>query len=97
VNAGLQVNVTAGLAQFGGQALPLTRLELLLLDKLLAARGRVLSRDALLQSVWDLQANSALTERTVDTHVKTLRAKLREAGASAELIETVRGLGYCVR
>jgi len=42
--------------------------------------------------VWGQDADS--TDRTVDTHIKTLRAKLREAGAPAELIVTHRGLGY---
>ncbi len=43
---------------------------------------------------WDSSADSA--DRTVDTHVKTLRAKLRAAGASGEPIRTHRGLGYAL-
>ena len=44
--------------------------------------------------VWDTASDSA--DRTVDTHIKTLRAKLRAAGASDEAIRTHRGLGYAL-
>jgi two-component system, OmpR family, catabolic regulation response regulator CreB len=94
----LRCDAEAGSAWLGEAALSLTRLELLLLDKLLAARGRVLSRAQLLQSVWDTDASSAdVTDRTVDTHIKTLRAKIRAANPTADPIETVRGMGYCIR
>ncbi|MCE2914889.1 MAG: winged helix-turn-helix domain-containing protein [Rubrivivax sp.] len=77
---------------FAGQALPLTRLEYRLLRDLLLARGRILSREALLQSAWG--ADSEAADRTVDTHIKTLRAKLRDAGPAADGIATHRGVGY---
>jgi two-component system catabolic regulation response regulator CreB len=75
-----------------GQPLPLTRLEYGLLRELLLARGRILGRETLLQRVWGSEAES--TDRTVDTHIKTLRAKLREACGGADPIATHRGLGY---
>ncbi|MBB5205249.1 two-component system catabolic regulation response regulator CreB [Inhella inkyongensis] len=78
-------------AHWNGQLLDLTRRELALLQALLEAPGRVLSRDQLLDRAWG-QASEA-GDRTVDTHIKTLRAKLTEAGA-AEFIRTHRGLGY---
>jgi two-component system catabolic regulation response regulator CreB len=78
----------------GGAALALTRLEYRLLRELLLARGRILSREALFARVWGEQSDT--TDRSVDTHVKTLRAKLREAGAGSELIVTHRGLGYAL-
>ncbi len=77
---------------YHGVALALTRLEYRLLRELMAARGRILSREALLDRVWGAQAEAA--DRTVDTHVKTLRAKLREVRADTEAIVTHRGLGY---
>ena len=51
-----------------------------------------MSRDYLLEQIWGL--NSESTDRTVDTHIKTLRAKLREHLPEQEVIVTHRGLGY---
>lgn len=70
----------------------LTALEFRLLTTLLARKGRVQTRDILLDDVWGIQAD--VTTRTVDTHVKRLREKLGSAG---EYIETVRGVGYRMR
>jgi two-component system catabolic regulation response regulator CreB len=78
--------------RYAGCWLSLTRLEYGLLRTLLAAPGRILSRDTLLDAVWG-RASEA-TDRTVDTHVKTLRAKLREVRPGADPIATHRGLGY---
>jgi two-component system, OmpR family, catabolic regulation response regulator CreB len=74
------------------QTLDLTRREYGLLAKLLEAKGRIQSRESLLNAVWGLDADSA--DRTVDTHIKTLRAKLRAIDASREYITTHRGMGY---
>ncbi len=75
-----------------GALLNLTKLELGLLLKLLGAPQRIHSRDALLDAVWGTSADSG--DRTVDTHIKTLRAKLREAAPTRDPIKTHRGLGY---
>jgi two-component system catabolic regulation response regulator CreB len=75
-----------------GTLLNLTKLELGLLLKLLAAPQRIHARDALLDAVWGHSADSG--DRTVDTHIKTLRAKLREAAPARDPIKTHRGLGY---
>jgi two-component system, OmpR family, catabolic regulation response regulator CreB len=77
-----------------GQWLDLTRLEYGLLAKLVDAPGRILSRDALLDAVWGGEADSG--DRTVDTHIKTLRAKLR-AVCNEERIVTHRGMGYSLK
>ena len=77
-----------------GQALPLTRREYRLLSHLLRGAGRIHSRDALLAAAWGDDSES--TDRTVDTHIKTLRAKLREVDAGREYIRTHRGMGYCL-
>jgi two-component system catabolic regulation response regulator CreB len=76
----------------GGQPLPLTRLEYALLRQLLKAPGRIHSREALFDAVWG--RNSEAIDRTVDTHVKTLRAKLRALAPGLQPIVTHRGLGY---
>ena len=76
-----------------GRAVPLTVKEFALLQALMENEGRVLTRDQLLQDVWDI--HFAGGTRTVDAHVKTLRQKLAEAAPGAEaLISTVRGVGY---
>jgi len=76
------------------QPLPLTRYEFLLLKTLLLAPGRVFSRQQLMESVWALAEESL--DRTVDTHIKTLRAKLRAIDPAEPPIHTHRGLGYSV-
>ena len=78
--------------RFAGQWLALTRLEFGLLRALLRAPGRIRSREALLDEVWG--ADGEATDRTVDTHVKTLRAKLRAVRPELEPIATHRGMGY---
>ncbi|MBA0448870.1 two-component system response regulator CreB [Stenotrophomonas maltophilia] len=80
--------------RFRGHALDLTRYEYALLEALLQRPGAILSRAQLMDRGWDSSADSA--DRTVDTHVKTLRAKLRAAGASDDPIRTHRGLGYAL-
>ncbi|HEL3814716.1 MULTISPECIES: two-component system response regulator CreB [Stenotrophomonas] len=80
--------------RFRDQALDLTRYEYALLEALLQRPGAILSRAQLMDRGWDSSADSA--DRTVDTHVKTLRAKLRAAGASDDPIRTHRGLGYAL-
>ncbi len=72
-----------------GAEVNLTLLEWKLLLALYQSRDRVLSRGALLLGVWGMTAD--VTTRTVDTHVKRLRDKLRGAGS---YIQTVRGIGY---
>jgi len=80
---------------FRGQALDLTRNEYRLLGALLAAPGRVFSRDQLMTAAWE--DPGAAFDRTVDAHIKTLRAKLRDAVPGADPIVTHRGLGYSLR
>jgi two-component system catabolic regulation response regulator CreB len=75
-----------------GQWLALTRYEYLLLAALLARPGAILSRERLMDEVWGDAPDTV--DRTVDTHVKTLRAKLRVAAPDADPIRTHRGLGY---
>ncbi|QNP47114.1 winged helix-turn-helix domain-containing protein [Diaphorobacter aerolatus] len=77
---------------FNGQPLALTRREYRLLSTLLAGAGRIHSRDHLLTAAWGDDSES--TDRTIDTHIKTLRAKLRAVDASCEYISTHRGMGY---
>lgn len=77
-----------------GQLLELTRYEYGLLAALLARPGAVLSRAQLMDRVWGDALESG--DRTVDTHVKTLRAKLHAVAPEADPIRTHRGLGYSI-
>jgi DNA-binding response OmpR family regulator len=77
-----------------GRLMDLTRVEFDLLACMLAAPGRVFTRAQLIDRVWG--DGFAITDRTVDSHVKGLRRKVAEAGGDAALIETVRGVGYRV-
>jgi two-component system response regulator BaeR len=80
-------------ASWQGRALELTPNEFRLLRTLVSQRGRVFARSQLLAS---LRADvHAVTERTVDSHVKNLRRKLELAGAGTERIRSVYGVGYC--
>jgi two-component system catabolic regulation response regulator CreB len=78
--------------RFRGQWLALTRYEYLQLASLLARPGAILSRERLMDEVWADAPDTV--DRTVDTHVKTLRAKLRQVAPEADPIRTHRGLGY---
>lgn len=71
------------------QAVTLTATEFKLLELLARRRGRVQTRDRLLQDVWGY--DNPIDTRTVDTHMRRLREKL---GAAAEYLETIRGVGY---
>jgi two-component system catabolic regulation response regulator CreB len=81
-------------AQVAGQPLELTRVEFDLLATLLDSPGRVYTRAQLIDRVWG--DGFAISDRTIDSHVKSLRRKVAEAGANPGLIETVRGVGYRV-
>jgi two-component system catabolic regulation response regulator CreB len=75
-----------------GQVLDLTLHEYRLLEALLKHPGRVYSRDQLLDLAWE--APDHRLERTVDSHIKSLRAKLRDANPDTDPIRTHRGMGY---
>ena len=87
-----ELNEPAARISWCGEALPLTRYEFLLLKTLLHAPGRVFSRQQLMELVW-IDAWESL-DRTVDTHIKTLRAKLRAVNPEKAPINTHRGMGY---
>ena len=78
-------------ATVAGRPLALTPKEFDLLRALLEARGRVLSREFLLDRVWGYARAGEIESRTVDVHVRRLRAKL---GPEGERILTVKNVGY---
>jgi len=85
----LRIDREAHRVTVSGEEVALTALEFKLLVTLIERRERVQARGTLLNDVWAI--DSEVASRTVDTHVKRLRDKLRSAG---RFIETVRGVGY---
>ncbi len=77
------------LVRVGEESVELTYKEFEMLFTLMENEGRVFSRDALMDRVWGSEFDGE--NRTVDVHIRTLRAKL---GAAGEYIKTVRGVGY---
>lgn len=90
--AGLGLDPLTRQAELNGHILELTRVEFDLLCQLCSSPGRVYTRSELIDRVWG--DGFAISDRTVDSHVKSLRKKLSEAGGPAALIETIRGVGY---
>jgi two-component system catabolic regulation response regulator CreB len=80
--------------RYYGQALELSRYEYGILRLLVQKPGRVFTRDELLDKVWDGDSDSF--DRTVDAHIKTLRAKLKAIVPEIEPIRTLRGAGYAL-
>jgi two-component system phosphate regulon response regulator PhoB len=85
----LTLNYDEHQAYINNEEISLTALEFKLLKHLINRKGRVQTRDQLLEDVWGYSSN--VTTRTVDTHIKRLREKL---GIVGEHIQTIRGVGY---
>ena len=92
----IRMDIGAHQVALGGEELNLTPTEFRLLQALMERRGRTQSRRQLLEKAWDVEADISdrIQTRTVDMHVRRLRAKLDDVG---EWIETVRGFGYRLR
>ena len=90
-----ELNEPAAQISWFDTPLTLTRYEFLLLKTLLKSPGRVWSRQQLMDSVWEDAQDTY--DRTVDTHIKTLRAKLRAINPDLSPINTHRGMGYSLR
>jgi two-component system phosphate regulon response regulator PhoB len=92
----ISVDVNSHQVLLDGQELHLTPTEFRLLQSLVERKGRTQSRQQLLERAWSVEAHISdrIQTRTVDMHVRRLRAKLGEVG---DWIETVRGFGYRLR
>ena len=89
------VNAARRQVTFRGQALELSKYEYEILTTFIRRPGHVLSRDQLMELVWDEPGTSL--DRTVDAHIKNIRAKLRAVAPDADPIVTHRGSGYSLR
>jgi len=87
--AELEIDVPRHHVTLSGEAVVLTATEFKLLELLARRRGRVQTRERLLQDVWGYE--NPIDSRTVDTHMRRLREKL---GDTARFLETIRGVGY---
>jgi two-component system, OmpR family, catabolic regulation response regulator CreB len=92
VNQEFDVDEQRKVIYFFGTLLNLTKLEYQLLDYLIKRPNHVLSREQLLQSVGI--TNDANYDRSIDTHIKTIRSKLRQINEETDPIKTQRGFGY---
>jgi DNA-binding response OmpR family regulator len=88
----VEVDLARGELRRGGRPIEVTALELKLLTTFLAARGRVLSREQLLDAAWG--SDTFVTDRAVDAHIVNLRRKIEDDPKEPRYIVSVRGLGY---
>ena len=95
VPAGLHIDAETRRCAYQGSPMDLTRTEFDLLYTLSSAPERVFTRQQLIDRIFG--EGYAVTDRTIDAHVKALRKKLLGAGADPDLIETERGVGYRLR
>ena len=88
----LVLDAIAHTISYAGQVLALTPKEHLILECFLKKPTQMFSRSMLMEKIWELEQFSG--EDTIKTHIANLRRKLKEAGSSKEMIETVYGVGY---
>jgi len=92
--ADLSLNPSAREVSRAGRKIALTRTEFGLLELLMRCAGRVVTRENLIESVWGFDSN--VRGNTLDAFIRLLRDKV-DADGETKLIQTVRGVGYCVR
>ena len=88
----LHVNVSTHVATLAGVVLELTALEFSILVSLLKSKGRVKSREALIEEVSDRRFD--VFDRSIDVHISSLRKKLHDDPKEPRFIRTIRGVGY---
>ena len=88
----IQVDFRRGEMRRGGKVVELTPIEFKLLDVFIRARGRVLSRDQLMDAAWG--HDTFASARVVDNHIANLRKKIEPDPAQPRYLRNVRGLGY---
>lgn len=89
------VDTDRGLVSKNGLEISLSALEYKLLQIFIANRGRLLSRNKLLEDIWDI-AGDYVNDNTLTVYIKRLREKIEDDPGHPKIIKTVRGLGYRV-
>ncbi|GAB1544033.1 response regulator transcription factor [Scytonema sp. NUACC21] len=92
VHGHLQLDPSSCHVTYQGNLVSLTPKEYMILECFMRNSSQVLTRSVLLNKLWDFDKSSG--EDTVKTHIKNLRKKLKDAGGSEKLIETIYGIGY---
>lgn len=91
---GIMVDQSARTVSYQNKKINLTQTEFDLLEELVKHRGKVLSREQLVDLVWGIEFTG--DDRTIDSHIKNLREKLFSSGIDKSFIKTVWGIGYKV-
>lgn len=91
---GIVINMGARIVTHDGGSINLTQTEFDILESLMVHKGKVLTREQLVVLVWGLEFQG--DDRTVDSHIKNLREKLKGSGVDKSFIQTVWGIGYKV-
>ena len=92
---GVTIDTERGIVTKDGAELALSALEYRLLLQLFSNRGRLLTREQILQDIWDA-AGAYVNDNTLTVYIKRLREKIEEDPAQPQVIKTVRGMGYRV-
>lgn len=91
---GVMINPLSRIVSFQNDPINVTQTEFDLLEVLVKHRGKVFSREQLVEQVWGIEFSG--DDRTIDSHIKNLREKLFSAGLDKSFIKTVWGIGYKV-
>lgn len=89
----LFIDMSSGKISKGEKEIVLSALEFRILQIFLENRGRILSRETLLEDVWDIAGNF-VNDNTLSVYIKRLREKIEDDPQNPKIIMTVRGLGY---
>ncbi|SEM15036.1 two-component system, OmpR family, response regulator ResD [Mesobacillus persicus] len=89
---GVRLNLSARDVSFANKKLNLTQTEFDLLEAMIKHKGKALSREQLVDLVWGIEFMGE--DRTVDSHIRNLRDKLKVAGVDKSFVQTVWGIGY---
>lgn len=89
----LFIDMSSGKISKGEKDIVLSALEFRILQIFVENRGRILSREALLEDVWDIAGNF-VNDNTLSVYIKRLREKIEDDPQNPKIIMTVRGLGY---
>lgn len=91
---GIVIDIDARVVRYQGKVINLTQTEFDILEVFISHKEKVLTREQLVQLVWGIEFSG--DDRTVDSHIKNLREKLKAAGIDKSFIKTVWGVGYKV-
>jgi len=92
---GITMSISSREAYYQEMIIRLTQTEFDILQLLIENKGRVFSREQLIEYVWGLEFTG--DDRTIDSHIRNLRNKLKDSGINEQIVQTVWGVGYKVQ